>query len=369
MSNRKPSMALTHVESWILRHPTAAFAVAIVAFILWHGVAALPQQYIQGMVQEVRLAGTPHASTSHHMESPAYYLLAHLVGAGTVAAYLAYCAVFILAAVLWQHHCTRRSMRVRPAFIMSLLFLGHPVFYMLTSFAGLSDPLLVLCTAVLLHGRTTATMVIAAFIGALVHPAMAFIAPAVLVLRHLSDREAVHRRHIILVVLGIAGGVVASQTYLHVMQIEYVSRWEFLAGLSPVMLVANVTRNPALVAYSLLFSVWLPVVLSLHQNGRRSTRYTGTYLFIMLAALAVTFLTIDTTRVMALLTWAPTMHMLSQTLQQADTGTEDRDRSYMRIMALSACIGLAMPRFFIWNGVLHAPGHDLLFDLLSPLFT
>jgi hypothetical protein len=83
-------------------------------------------------------------------------------------------------------------------------------------------------------------------------------------------------------------------------------------------------------------------------------RLYGAYVASLLVFYGITFFTKDTTRVYALLSWAPTLHCLLHTWRTASP-KEARGSVFRHSVVLSALAGWCAPRLFVWDGTVHSP--------------
>jgi len=124
----------------------------------------------------------------------------------------------------------------------------------------------------------------------------------------------------------------------------------------------NVTHFP-LVLYSMCFALWIPVILMIVLFFKNNRRFYGFYLLVMVGCWCITLVTKDTTRVFALLSWGPTLYCLMHTWRSEGT-ISAKVGAFRASIVTCALLGWCMPRLFVWEGKVYAPGLELPIRLI-----
>ena len=294
--------------------------------------------------------------STYHGEAPLWFVMAHVLGATTLARYLTFCVIVVVLAYVLLYEGARRTRRAPDPVLMLLLFAAHPVAHILQTWLGMEDGLTVVCTTLLLFLSSPWRIGLVAGLSLCNHPATAFIAPTVVMLRCLGDTGGPLRaRHVLAAVLGVVlakallmlafwGAAIETGTRLQYVQHTSIRGWGLM----------SLAHLPTAL-YSFNYGVWVPVVLMLGGFFRANPRLYGCYGACMVAYGAVTFFTRDTTRVFALLSWAPTLLCLLYTWRIAPGFAPQRAWWFRWSMVACALLGWLFPHVVVWDGRVHAP--------------
>ena len=87
----------------------------------------------------------------------------------------------------------------------------------------------------------------------------------------------------------------------------------------------------------------------------------------MVGLYGVTFFTLDTTRVFAILSWAPTLYMLITSFHELSLGPQPSP-SYGALIRWSALLGWLAPHLFVWDGAVYSAGVREMLQLVRAVF-
>lgn len=308
--------------------------------------------------------------STYHGETPLFFLLAHALGATTLPRYLVFCGciVIVVYSLVYNYANRRKS---PPAMLCLLLFASHPIAYILQTWFGMVDGLTVASTAVLLFSRSTVAMAPASLVLMLNHTSAPLIALPLLILRILSGDSVVSLRHFCVVAISLLIGKILLISFLGV-DIESASRLGFIfhVPLSHWVRI-NITHLP-LIVYSMFFALWIPIIFMVVLFFNDNRRFYGCYLLFLAGFYCVTLVTLDTTRVYAMLSWGPTLCCLMHTWDKTAERTI-RNTVFRACVVASAFLGWCLPRLFVYDGKVYAPGLDqpikLIWDILQGSFS
>jgi len=336
----------------------------IIMTIISCGFSIVPPGHIK---KYVSFAADPLNSDlfiTYNGDAPLHYLLAHAVGASTIVRYLTMCIFFVLLTYVSIYIFSSRNKELKsdPTLIL-LIFCAHPISYILTTWIGLYDGITVLCTSILLFIDSPIVISAIACLGFTNHPSIAFISLSLIILRYLTDTGRININHIGAVVIGLIAGQILLMVLHHYIGIHAETR---LSIVNDFQLKEWVKLNLAylpLVLYSFNFALWIPVMLMLLLFYNNNLLLYNTYLFSMFIFYVITSFTYDTTRVFAILSWAPTLHCLIYTWKLASSD-QPRDIMYRNSIIYSASLGWIFPHLYLWDGIIHSPWLKDIYNII-----
>lgn len=327
-----------------LRPVLLPLGIFLASLLLW-GASTIPGAALASMAQQAAHPWQDWGQATYHWETPLWLLLCGWVGATTVPAYTAFSAAVNVLAVLVACGLAWRAW----GRLGALLVLAHPITYVLLTWIGLEDGLLVMCTAVLVWCWSPWALGFAAGVGVLVHPAWAFIWFGVGTLRVLTENFG--RPHAVGVGIGLIAGIL-TKALLTPAGFHVADRLAFiLARPALEWLTLSGTYLP-LALYSFGFALWVPLVLAVRLLWLERRAYCVVLVGYLVGCAVLTAFTLDTTRVFALLTWGPVLHGLwvgMQTVRATSWG----DLRYWNTEAATwaaAYFGFLAPRLCVWAG-------------------
>lgn len=188
------------------------------------------------------------------------------------------------------------------------------------------------------------------------HPAAWFLVPALLALRFLAHDRAGLTRQSTAAFLGLLAGSAMAKAVTLVAGITPYPRWRYILDTYWTnWLDMNFSQLP-LALYSFHFALWLPVVTMLLVLVKNNRALALGYLLCLGMFYGVTFFCDDTTRVFALLSWAPTLYVLLYTWQKTRDDPSVMSLLFRLSLLVVACFGWLAPHLFIWKGAVYMPG-------------
>jgi hypothetical protein len=331
-------------------HGYKVYALIFLLNLFWSGFSAVTLTSLKQVDALAEMAARPfefHYEGNYYQEAPLFLILAHTVGAVTRRKYLLFCLAMIATAHASVLGLAVRKLGKPRGVTAALLFLAHPVTYILHTWIGMFDPLTVACTAVLLFARGVVPVLLAAVVATMNHPSTAFIVPALMAIR-LLDRP---RNATPASLAAGLGGVVAGKVFLALTQRLYpfpvYTRWHYFRDVPfHHWLVVNFSYF-SLAVYSFAFALWAPLTAAILARHATARRLTVAFVVSIAGLYGVTFLTLDTTRVFAILTWAPTLYYLSSSERDPTPGLG-------RLIRWTALLGWLAPHLFVWDTKLYA---------------
>ena len=345
---------------WARRSFWRVVGIVLAGTVLYGGMALTPD------VGYLELAADPFteaARPNYHQGAPLLPLLAHGLGTTSTASFFALCLGFILGGYVTLALGARRRYGPATAALAVLLVAAHPVTTVLLAWVGMPDALTFLFAALLLFVRHPLVLAGVGVLGAFNHPILVFAAPALVLLRVLARDERIGMSHLVATVVGVVAGLGLGQWFLHVYDIEVVSRLDYVLarGLDYWLWINRRMPHIVFSGHGLL---WLAIGAAAWRLHRTDRRYALALVGIQVAFLGVTFVTEDSTRVFALLAWAPALHGLLYALRQESSA---EFRTALFVLGL---LELATPGYYVWESRLFAaPFYEFYRFVLTTLWS
>ncbi|TAN37461.1 MAG: hypothetical protein EPN23_05580 [Verrucomicrobia bacterium] len=350
------------VDAAVRRYAQKYFMLCLVAMVLftllYYGLGVVPREFYRELATNPYIQRTDIHRQNYFQESPLLPVLAHLTGLGSRWAFNAFCFTFLAVGFVFLMRASRRRYGAFWALLLLGALLAHPVTLVLLSWLGMPDSMTFLITALLLYTRRSWVMVVLVLLGSYNHPIMMFVAPAVLGLRLLARENGLAYRHLAFVVLGAVGGWLAVRFFLHVNSIAVVSRAAYMGDQNLAFWIKyNLTHLP-LALFSFHNVIWFALGACLLVLARFDKRYVLAFLTLQFLFYGITFFCLDTTRVFALLAWAPAWHCLVYALQRTEAASFALRRQLERLLVVVVMMGLLAPTYYSYLGELYFPGQN-----------
>jgi hypothetical protein len=327
--------------------------------LLWNGFSSVeafsPPSVVFAAANAQDPFGNP-AERNYYRESPLFFLLAHWIGATSPRAYLLFCTAMAVAVQIAFLGTSVWKLGKENGVTVALLFLTHPITYILNTWLGMVDPLTVACTIVLLYTESPFPVFAAATCSMFNHSsATTVIASGLLAFKWIARPGAATGLALAAGAAGMANGKMCCYATYQFYTTELFTRWDFFQELPlSTWLTVNFSHF-SICVYSLLFALWIPMVAILIVRWAEAPQLVLAYVALMLGFYGVTFVALDTTRVFAIFSWAPTLFLLMTSLRAPSPG--DRwSPGAGALIRWTALLGWLAPHLFAWQGGVHSPG-------------
>ena len=357
------------LDTWVGKtsrnHLTSAVIIMVIFALAINGMGQLRSEEYRRLAEDPFTTRKDIRDANYFQESPLLPLLAHYTRLTSRWAFNGFCVGVIVAGFLLFAALGRRRYGARLSLLLSGLLLSHPITLVLLSWIGMPDCITFFLTVILFFTRSELAVAGICFLGAFNHPVMLFAAPVLLVLRRASHEEGISYRHIVSCCLGLAGGTLAVYAFLRFTGIAADSRVGYVLQRSLTDWIGVNTAHLPTMLYSLHRSVWVALGASVLVSLSGHRAYYTTFGVSQLLLCGVTFFTRDTTRVFALLAWAPAMQCIFHSVDLAGrTGSDAIGGQLRKALTLIALIGLWVPGFYMWDGSIQAPPFTQFYTLL-----
>lgn len=330
---RRPTRIADRIQAWVFGCPLwilAAVAITIPAILYGihgtYGVDVLAHIAPDPM--------RPFYPEHYLMGSPLGFWLQWALRITSTPAYVAMHLVMLIAAVVGSTLMLRRYWSDTAARYGLMAWVCSPLSAIETTALGQPDASTLFATAAIIAGPTGWCLVGGVLLGFNHFEQGVFIVAFVLVLRwHVAGRW---ERSGFATLAGMAAGKALLEWYHHAAGVEIDGRlemardlvaWDSVSGFSDVALAAT---------WSVYGTIWVAVIWAVRQEAWR-------FLVLTFVALPPVIVTLDTTRVWALLTW-PVVLALCYWVTQRDSV---QVRRVALCLVLLACV---IPRANVWSG-------------------
>jgi hypothetical protein len=172
------------------------------------------------------------------------------------------------------------------------------------------------------------------------------------------SREKIRLVHLIVAIAGGIVGLIIVKLFVG----SNLPRFDFVFSQNlDVWVKHNLTELP-LTILSFFNIQWIIIPGCMILYFKKDKLYYCSVVGILLINYVITFFTLDSTRVFALLSWGILLHCVFHTYRLSQNTDNPSRKKILLIFLLAVCfLSLISPRFYVWNGaVLSSHYHDLL---------
>jgi hypothetical protein len=278
-------------------------------------------------------------------------LLARGLGATSPRAFFLLCLAIVLAALAMLAWRLRATLEPELAAIVFALVLAHPAVTILLSWIGEPDAITFAVTAVTLLWSSPAAIGAAAAVGVANHTMAIASLSLVLVVRW-AGGERIAARHAVALLAGLLVGWVLVRQFLAAQHLVAGSRLEFVTDIGFGYWIRQSLGSLPILLWSLHGGVWLALIACAWPLWQTNRAYVLTQAAALTVALLAALVSLDTTRVFALIAWAPAIHLVLTAWRREPDGPE---RATLRgVLIVVALVALTAPRLFVWEGAVVA---------------
>ena len=314
-----------------------------ISLLLW-GAVYLSSSAIESLALQVAHPFEDFGLQTYHWECPLWLLTASWMGANTPQAYRLWSELMAGSAVVLTVFLAHR--RWGP--LWGRMVVVSPITYVLMTWVGLEDPFTVMVTALCLWGEAGWELALAGFLGAMNHQAAAIAGSFVIVLRMLmwKDYDGLPSWIAAWWPAGVVTGLVANMLIgpLDGTRLGYI--WAHPLG---YWLDMSAQQFPMFL-YTAAFALWVPAVWVVWRYFAEAPRFYAAFLTAAVVSLGLTLFTLDSTRVFALLMWAPLLLALRKGEIISKYWGSGRDQLYRDALWATSWAGILVPRFCIGSG-------------------
>lgn len=350
----------SRLDIWIRQFTRTHFFLAcliLVCFmIIQYGVGIVPREFYRDVAANPYVEQKEVHEKNYFQESPLLPIMAHHLGLVSRLSFNLLCLATIIGALgLFAYFC-RKKIEYSLAFTIFALLQGHPVITVLLSWLGMPDGITFAATIWALFATSLVGLALLGVICAFNHPIAVFAIPAVLLLRRLAKDKGITWWHPVVAVIALGLGMLAVQWFLHLCDINTYSRLNHATALEFKFWVKQNLSFLPMTIFSFHNVVWPAIGICILAAYRFNRLYFIVFALTQLGFYVITFFCLDTTRVFALLAWAPAIHCIIYSCRllrdQQQDALYEQTRKLLLVVAL---IGILIPNYYVYLGTVHHP--------------
>jgi hypothetical protein len=326
------------------------------ANILTQGVWMVPNlDVVYLMARDVTRDPYPGSIMQFLFSSYLMPLVAYGVGLNkSPAQYFVLCALVLLIGLALGFGLLRRRFGDETARMVMLLFGATPLINVLLTWIGYGDPLTVALPMLLMALPSPVLRLPVSFLLAIAHFEQGVVIVALIcaLLPFIDADQTVRRRwlSVAAMVVGLAAGRIAMELYfqMHNFQIENTRSTLVFAKVGVLRFLSDTARYPLVLLFSVMNVSWLAWLLIVVGSWRSDRRLFFVLVLGLGLCLGATVVTLDQTRVAAILTWPLVVGAVIVAARDID------GRALLKKLAV-ACflLGIVVPRVIVWEGKIH----------------
>ena len=187
------------------------------------------------------------------------------------------------------YRCARTHLSTADSGLVVLLFVAHPIGYILSTWIGMVDCVTILLTIPLLFLNNPILLGLSSSLLMANHTAAPFIALPLLTLRWVSGDGVIRKYHVVAGAIGIFLGKLGTVAAFHVAGIEPATRLQGMLSISlKHLLTINIEPFP-LIIYAMHFGIWAPVLLMVSLFFKTNRKLYSTYVILLAVFMALPF--------------------------------------------------------------------------------
>ena len=338
------------------------------ANVLTQGVWTVPNlDVVYLMARDVTRDPYPGSIMQFLFSSYLMPLVAYGVGLNkSPAQYFVLCSLVLLIGLALGFGSLRRRFGDETARIVLLLFGATPLINVLLTWIGYGDPLTVALPMLLLALPSPVLRLVLSALLAVAHFEQGcVIVILICALLPFVDADQSPRTRwlgMAAMIAGLAAGRIAMDLYfqLHHFQIENTRSSLVFEKVGILRFLSDTARYPLVLLFSVLNVAWLAWLIIVVGSWRADRRLFMVLVVGLGVCLGATVVTLDQTRVAAILTWPLVMGAVIVAARDLE------GRALLRKLAV-ACflLGLVVPRVIVWEGKIHTSSASFTAMLIS----
>lgn len=361
---RETMTVFSRLDQWIQQFTRTRFFLASLLMVCFtlvqYGVGIVPREFYRQVAANPYVEQKAVHEENYFQESPLLPIVAHHLGLVSRLSFNVFCLAVIIGAYgLFAYYC-RNRLESSPAFIVFALLQAHPVTTVLLAWLGMPDGITFAATILVLFTTSLVGIGLLGILGAFNHAIALFAIPAVLVLRRLAKDKGISWWHPVVAVIALGLGMLAVQGFLHLFNINTYSRLSYAATLDFKFWINQNLAFLPMTLFSFHNIIWLAIGVCILAAWCYNRLYFIVFALIQLCFYAITFFCLDTTRVFALLAWAPSIHCIIYSCRLLREQRQDVLYEQVRkLLLLVALIGILIPNYYVYLGnVYHPAGNE-----------
>jgi len=335
--------------------------------ILINGISLTPYQQYQRLSQNPFIARTDIASDNYWQENILLPVVTFYTHWNSPLSFNVLCFLISITAYLLFAKLAYSKFGFISALLFTAILITGPVTTVLFSWLGTPDGLTFLLAVPLLFTNSGILIFIISLFGVTNHIAFAIAAVEILTLRWIA-KDNIKPLHIITQMAGCATGYLLVRFFLLINHIEVFSRLDYILSSNLSLWTQINSTNFSLTVFSFFNAQWLLIIIySVFFLNKDKYFYFAMWVFLLLNY-AITFFTLDQTRVFSLLSWGILLqgvfHSRILDLENAK-GDSFHKSFFLHVLAFVAFLSLIVPRYYSWAGNIYtSPFWEHIYSIL-----
>ena len=323
--------------------------------ILINGIAIIPEEPYQRLSQNPFITRTDIHFNNYWQENPLLPIIAYYLNLTSPVTFNILCIIIFVGAYGLFTTLTYRHWGSTTALIFSTLLITSPLTTIILSWIGTPDGLTIAFTIPFLFSHSSVLLFFIAVLGITNHPTFIVAALEILLLRWVARKE-INLKHILITIAGGAIGYGLVKLFIASNGIEVVSRFDFMQ-LKDFDEWAKINiRNLPASLFSFFNIHWLIFLVCLIMFFKKDKLFYSLALFLLAANFALTFFTLDTTRVYTLTSWGILFACIFHSYRLASKEPNDASifqKQFLQALIVIGLVSFLTPRYFSWAGEIH----------------
>jgi len=340
------TVRITSRKSWWL-----ALVILFGIVVLINGAAVPPEEAYRRLAQDPFRTRTDIHFNNYWQETVLLPLLAYYTHLNTRLTFSILCFLFFAIAYVLFAHLTAKKFGSTPAFLFTTVLMTSPLTTVILAWLGTPDGLTIVLTFPFLFTNAVPLIFLLAILGATNHIVFLIAVMEILLLRWMA-KENIKWTHMASALAGGLIGYLLVKVFLAYHQIHIISRFDFILTKDLKEWVDLNLINLPMTLFSLFNIHWLILAVCLIMFFNKDRRYYSSMLGLLLFNYGITFFTLDTTRIFALLSSGILLHCIFHSYQ---LGVKDanQQQQFLKAVVIIVLISFLTPHYFAWMGEIH----------------
>jgi hypothetical protein len=361
---KKKISQLAEKYFWLL------FCIVLLIVVLINGVSLVPPEHYYRLAQNPFVTRTDISLDNYWQESILLPLFTYYTHLNSKAAFHLFCVVIIILSFSLFALLSKRRYGKSLSLLFTTLLILSSLTTVLLSWVGMPDNITVLLTVPLFFTNSLLWFFVLSILGMTNHVVFAFVVMEILTLRWVAREKALNHWHFLVTILGLSVGYFVVNAFLAFNGINILNRIDFMSRYGLDSWAAWNTNYFPMTLFSLLNSQWLILAVCFIMFFNKDRRFFAAVFFFLVVNYLITFFTLDTTRVFALLSWGIVFESIFHSYHLARKESNDKyEKELSSALLLVAFLSIIVPRYYAFEGeIVLSPFKEFLTRITSYFF-
>ena len=356
------TLALGRNKFWFL-----FIGLVFLTIIIINGTGIVPEAPYQRLSENLFITRTDIHFRNNFQETLLLPLVAHYIKATSSLTFNILCFVIITIGYAVFSWLSFKRWGAPNTLIFTTLLIASPLTTILLVWLGMPDSLTVVITIPFLFTNSAPLIFLLTSLGTANHVTFLIAAGEILVLRWISHSTAGSKQFVAFG-LGTLAGNALLKAFWAIYHIEIAPRSGFILTRSLWEWAKFNMANFPLSIFSLFNIQWLALIICFVMFYRMDKRFYLSTAALLVANYAITFFSLDTTRIFSLISWGIFMMCIFHSYKLSQThplAAEELQKQFMQALVVIGLISIIAPRYFSWAGDIHpTPFYESIRHLL-----